>query len=145
MLGLSRVDSRFPTAVTYAVEPFAGPSAGASTFKRGGLIVAAQGRQRITRARLLINTTATGATVDVAANANVTTVTLTIGGDTVATAASTAAVDLADGVEMTLTATDADRLRSDGDVILVQVATAALGEATQNYSFSVVIEAQPVA
>ena len=145
MLELNRVNERHPRPRVYNVPSFAGAAAGTDTFNRGGIIVTGgQGSEQVQKVTLLINTTATGATADVKADANVTTATLTIGGDTVATAASTAVVDLADGVEMTLTSTAADLIRSEGDVILLSVGSAGGGEDLSALSFGAVIETQPV-
>lgn len=136
---VSRVDIRRPRPLVYRIGPFAGPAAGASTFKRGGTII--EPGQTVTAVRILTNTISTGATEDVKANANATVVTVTAGGDTIATATN-AAADITDGSAMTLGAA-ADLIRADGDVLLCQVATAGSGEATQLVDFIIEIECQP--
>lgn len=139
MLEFSRVDIRRPRPLLYRIGPFAGPAAAAGVFKRGGTILGPG--QTVTAVRILTNTISTGATVDIAANVNATVVTVTAGGDTIATATN-AAADITDNSAMTLGAA-ADLVRADGDVLLCQVATAAGGEATQLVDFIVEIEAQP--
>lgn len=142
MLGFKRVNVRHPRPRRYVIGPFAGPAAAASTFKRGGIILTGgQGTETVTGATISLNTISTGATVDVAANANATVVTVTAGGDTIASSTN-AAADTADGAAMTLGAA-ADLIRSEGDVLLVTVATAAGGEATQLVDFCVIVETQP--
>lgn len=137
MLEVSRVDVRRPRPILYRIGPFAGPAAAAAVFKRGGAILGPG--QTVSAVRILMNTISTGATADIANGANATVVTVTAGGDTIATATS-AVADITDGAEMTLGAA-ADLVRADGDVLLCQVATAAGGVATQLLDFIIEIEA----
>ena len=143
MLEVSRVNERTPRPRQYSVGPFAGPAAGASTFKRGGIIVTgSQGTETVTKVTVSSNTISTGATVDTATNANATVITITGGGNTIATATN-ATADIADGDEAALTSTAADLILSDGDILLVEVATAAGGEATQLVDYCLIVETQP--
>lgn len=142
MIKVTRVDERSnPRPVVYRSAPFSGPAAGASTFARIGRV---QTDETVVGGRVLIYTTATGATADVSANANVCTATITAGGDTVGSAASTGAAALADDTALTLGAA-ADLPRDAGDIILCEVESAAAGENTSALSFVVELYTQPTA
>ena len=141
MLAVDRIDRlNRVRPKTYTIDLGAGPAANASKFVRGGAIIGP--RERVVAARVYFMTIATGAGATVAANANITTVALTCGGDTVASAVNGGAITITDGQALTL-GTTADLDRAEGDVLRASVVTAASGVDLSGVQVVFEVETQP--